>query len=81
MLSLEYVVTVPSELSAGLRGFTENVTVSFAHHDKAITDNDLITDLTNHFRQAIAEWFDVAPKCVATNEEYEKAFDWTRGEL
>lgn len=78
MLSLEYVVTVPSELAAGLRGFTENVTVSFEHHDKAIADNDLIGDLTNHFRQAIAEWFDVGAVCVATKAEYDTRFDWMR---
>lgn len=67
MTRLEFVVVVPSELSAGLRGFTEDVAVEFS--DLVLPEDELV-ELTAHFQQAIAEWFDVPNRCAPTKQEY-----------
>lgn len=74
MIKLDYVVTVPSELAAGLRGFTDNVSVTIEHSDKAIIDFDMQGELIEHFRQSVAEWFDVAKSQVVTEEEYQTKY-------
>ena len=73
MLKLDYVVTVPSELAAGLRGFTDYVSITFENSDKAMDDAGMHKECEDYFRQAIAEWFDVAPSSVATALEYQQA--------
>ena len=54
-MKLEYIVVVPSELGAGLRGFTDDVTIEIRDGSP---DWETTQDMTAHFRQAIAEWYD-----------------------
>jgi hypothetical protein len=70
MLKLEYVVVVPNDLSAGLWGFSDNVTVSF--QDCEPDRFDLLPEAVEHFRKAIAEWYDVRDSSVVTKEEYDR---------
>jgi len=63
-MKLEYVVVVPSELSAGIRGFTDEVTVELKDWN---SDNETVWLAQEHFRQAIAEWYDGGK--VSTKEE------------
>jgi hypothetical protein len=79
MTRQEYVVTVPSELSAGLRGFTDSVAIEL--EDFAFDRNDLLNDMVEHFRNSIAEWYDVATKCVSTKAEYDARIQQENAEM
>jgi vacuolar-type H+-ATPase subunit H len=57
----------PSELSAGIRGFTEDVTVTLK--DTPQSENEIKKELTESLREFFAEWFDGAR--VYTEEEWE----------
>jgi len=65
-MKLEYVVVVPNELAAGIRGFTDDITIEIANGSP---DFETIKDATEHFRQAIREWYDMGQ--VLTKEQYD----------
>lgn len=66
-MKLEYIVVVTDELGAGIRGFTDEVSVEIK--DSA-SDWETIQLATAHFRTAISEWYDMGK--VWTKEEYDR---------
>ena len=72
-MKLEYVVVVPSELGAGLRGFTDEVSIEFKD---GAPDWETERECREHFRQSIAEWYDGGRVWVkADYEEYQSVID------
>jgi len=63
-MKLEYTVIVPDEPGAGIRGFTDDITVEIANGSP---DWETIQSATEHFKQAISEWYDMGR--VWTKEE------------
>lgn len=55
-MKIKYYVSMPSELTVGLRGFTDTVTVTVASGDPGGT----LGDFTEHIRLALAAWYDAA---------------------
>lgn len=53
---LEFSVDMPSELSAGLRGFTDFVTITVESGDPGGEPGEF----AQHVRDSLAEWFDGA---------------------
>lgn len=75
---LVFFVDSPGEHAAGLRGFSERVTVTFDD----TTKDCLGVEGVDHFRTAIAEWFDVGPRGVMTESEYsEKMAAWNERQI
>lgn len=56
VLKITYDVYVPSELSAGLRGFSDTITVTVESGDPGGTKEEFI----EHIRESLAEWYDGA---------------------
>lgn len=68
-MKLEYYVVVPEELAAGIRGFTDEITVEIINGSPEI---ETVSAATEHFRQAISEWYDAGR--VYTKAEF---YDWS----
>ena len=66
-MKLEYVVVVPDEPGAGIRGFTDEVSIEIKDW---MSDVETLRDATEHFREAIKEWYDGGS--VATKAEFEE---------
>jgi hypothetical protein len=68
---LEYIVIVPNEPGAGIRGFTDEVVITIKD---ASPDAETLRDATQFFRESLQEWFDGAK--VWTRTEYNDAHPW-----
>ena len=71
MMKLEYIVVVAPELSAGIRGFTDEVTLTIKD---ASPDAETVREATQFFRESLAEWYDGGK--VWTRAEYVDAHLW-----
>jgi hypothetical protein len=67
-LKLEYFVVVPDEPAAGIRGFTDEITVEIVNGSP---EPETVDAATAHFKQAISEWYDAGR--VYTKAEFH---DW-----
>jgi hypothetical protein len=70
-MRLEYIVIVADEPGAGIRGFTDEVTITIKD---ASPDAETVRDATQFFRQSLQEWYDGAK--VWTRTEYTDAHLW-----
>jgi hypothetical protein len=69
MMKLEYVVVVSSEHAAGIRGFTDEITIQIKDGSP---DAETVLAATEHFRQALKDWYDGG--AVYTKEQYNEIF-------
>lgn len=71
-MKLEYYIVVPDELAAGIRGFTDEITIEIKNGSP---DRETVEAATEHFKQAIREWYDAGR--VYTKSEFH---DWSQVE-
>lgn len=55
-VKLEYIVVVPDELAAGIRGFTEEICIVLTDSSP---DSETLRDMSEHFRQSVRDWYDM----------------------